>query len=264
MSVVIAVKDGDRFVIGADTQGTIGDWKTNSASKIWPVHDLDGAVMGIVGTLRAGQVLKYANLFDKNNLPDEITTDYVVNQLIPTMVLTLEQSGISCNISKISEDDAADRFAGHSYKCAGGEKTTDEPRNCFMPVNIIFAWKDKAWYIHGDLAVNEIEDYHATGSGLEVATGVLFATPERDVFDRIKIAIAATSNFVTSVNDNIEVIATVAHEDDIARLQSFSGPEENVVAEPVDDAGKKKGKKSSQKIKELASRLTKLDGTHGE
>lgn len=119
MSLVIAIRDKDRIVLGADKQVSTGDSKEHTCTKIWPVADLPGAIMGSVGSIRALQIVQYSNIIDKNVLNDEMSTDCIVCSIAPAIVASLKQNGI--NIS-------------------AKEEATCE----MMPNSFIFAYKDKA------------------------------------------------------------------------------------------------------------------------
>ena len=60
MSLVIAVKEKDRIVLGADKQASLGNAKDHTNTKIWRVEDLPGAIMGSVGSARASQIIQYS------------------------------------------------------------------------------------------------------------------------------------------------------------------------------------------------------------
>ena len=72
MSLVIAIRDKDRIVLGADKQVSTGGSKEHTSTKIWPVAELPGAIMGGVGSARASQIIQYANIIDKNLIDKSI------------------------------------------------------------------------------------------------------------------------------------------------------------------------------------------------
>ena len=189
MSLVVVIKDNGRIVMGADKQGTLGDSKSHTATKVWTVKGYDGCLMGGVGLCRANQVMQYANgLIDRNDFENgklDINEEYVAMQLAPTIVQYLSACGIELN---------------------GNEE--DGCKFSALPNSYIFAYKDKAWLIGQDLTVEEIDDYLAIGSGSAVAKGVLFASRDKDPFKRIAMAIEAASIETISVDDSIEVLVT--------------------------------------------------------
>ena len=147
MSLVVAIKDKERIVLGADKQASTGGSKDHTCTKIWKLEELPGAIMGGVGSARASQIIQYSQIIDKNLLNKEINTDFIVRVLAPTLAAGLKANGIVV--------DASD-----GAKCD------------MMPNAFIFAYKDKAWSIWHDLSVSEIGEYIAIGSGSDVARGV--------------------------------------------------------------------------------------------
>ena len=186
MSLVVAIKQKNRIVLGADKQISTGDSKNHTSTKIWPVYDLNGAIMGSVGSARASQIIQYANIVDKNNLQVEPTTDFVV-----------------CSLVEPGENGLCD----------------------LMPNAFIFAYRDKAWMIWNDLSVSEIEDYFAIGSGSDVASGALYATKEKNPFERVVTAIDAAAETTLFVDDGIDVLVTEEHKDDEKLLAKALGIE---------------------------------------
>lgn len=119
MSLIVAIKDKDRIIVGADGQVSTTGNKEHNAIKIWPLKDLEGAIMGGVGHARASQILQYSSIIDKNELDPEPTTEFVVCSLVPTIVGALKANGIVVD--------------------------PDEDANCVViPNSFIFAYKDKA------------------------------------------------------------------------------------------------------------------------
>lgn len=195
MSVVIAVKDKNRFVLGSDRQSSIGATKDHSSTKIWAVPELPGAVMGCVGSARVAQLIQYSYIIDKNAIGTDkkIDTEYIICSLIPAIVSVLKNNGVNL-IDPESKDLPV------------------------IPSAFIFAYKDKAWMIHTDLSVSEIDSYLAIGSGASVATGALFATMNKNPFERIVTSIRAAALNILYVDDNIDLIATEVLDSDQKHL----------------------------------------------
>ena len=103
----------------ADKQVSTGDSKEHTSTKIWPVSELPGAIMGSVGSARASQIIQYSNIIDKNMFDGEISTDFIICSLAPTIAGGLKQNGINLD--------------------------TKEDAVCeMMPNSFIFAYKDRA------------------------------------------------------------------------------------------------------------------------
>lgn len=214
MSLVVAIKDKDRVVLGADKQVSTGDTKNHTITKIWPVCDLPGAVMGGVGSARASQVIQYSDIVDKNHLHVEPTTDFVICSLAPTIAATLKSNGIVVE-------------PGEGGLCD------------MMPNAFIFAYKDKAWMIWNDLSVTEIDDYFAIGSGSDVARGALFATQDKNPFERVVLCIDAAAESTLFVDDGIDILVTDEHDGDEKLLAKALG----IDLKPIEKTSKKKSKK---------------------
>ncbi len=190
MSLVVAIKDKNRVVLGADKQASTGGTKDHTNTKIWKLEELPGAIIGSVGSARASQIIQYSQVIDKNLLTQDLDTTFVVRVLAPTLANGLRANGIVVE-------------PGEGGKCD------------MMPNAFIFAYKDRAWTIWHDLSVSEIEDYFAIGSGSEVARGVLYATPEKNPFDRIVTSIEAAAESTLYVDNGIDLLATGAYDEDL-------------------------------------------------
>ena len=75
------------------------------------------------------------------------------------------------------------------------------------------------------LSVSEIEDYFAIGSGSDVASGALYATKEKNPFERVVTAIDAAAETTLFVDDGIDVLVTEEHKDDEKLLAKALGIE---------------------------------------
>lgn len=221
MSLVVAIKDKDRIVLGADKQASTGGMKEHTCTKIWKLEELPGAIMGGVGSARASQIIQYSQIIDKNLLSQDLDTEFVVRVLAPTLAAGLKANGVVVG-------------ASDGAKCD------------MMPNSFIFAYKDKAWSIWHDLSVSEIDEYIAIGSGSEVARGVLYATPEKDPFARIVTSIEAAAESTLYVDNGIDLLATEAYEEDIVNMA-------NALGVPLP---KPKTKKSRKKVEEVVEEKT--------
>ena len=199
MSLVIAIKDKDRIVLGADKQASTGGSKDHTNTKIWTVEDLPGAIMGSVGSARTSQIIQYSPIIDKNLISRSgIATDYIICAVVPAIVACLKANGIV-------------------IEAAPGDMCP------MMPNAFIFAYKDKAWMIWNDFSVSEIDEHLAIGSGSDVARGALFATPDKDPFERIVTSIDAAATTTLFVDDGIDLLVTVPHEEDTAQAAKALG-----------------------------------------
>lgn len=205
MSLIIAIKEKDRIILGADKQASTGSTKDHTATKIWEMSELEGALMGGVGSARASQIIQYSQVIDKN-FTGPINTEFVICALVPTIVATLKANGIAT--------------------------TASEEDSCTMIPNVfVFAYKDSAWVIWHDLSVVEISDYFAIGSGADVARGALFATKEKNPFERIVTCIDAAAESTLFVDDGIDLLTTETKSKDVKQIAKALGLDLNLLKE---------------------------------
>ena len=241
MSLVIAIKDKNRIVLGADKQSSIGNNKDHQATKIWEVPNLEGALMGSVGSIRASQIIQFSEIVDKNALNSEPTFDFVVRSLAPTIGATLNANGVKCAIPESPDGDSA--------PCV------------MMPNAFLFAYKDRAWMIWHDFSVTEIYDYLAIGSGSDIAKGVLFATKDKNPFERIVTAIDAAAETTVYVDDGIDVLLTEERSADFKQFSKALGIEIKKVEKQVEHIEEKQDELESGEEKKEEKPKTKKKST---
>jgi hypothetical protein len=104
-----------------------------------------------------------------------------------------------------------------------------------IPNVFIFAYRDKAWVIWHDLSVVEIADYFAIGSGSEVARGALFATKEKNPFERIVTCIDAAAESTLFVDDGIDLLTTCDKPKDAKQVAKALGFDLNMLKDLTAD-----------------------------
>ena len=140
MSVVMAVKQGDRIWFGTDTQSTRGTERFNllcpNDFKVLKLEN--GMLISWTGEGAAGQVVcsHLEHYFTAEN--KELTKEYLVTQIVPKLYQVLDEEGLLEN---------------------------EEDRSPQMPGRVLLAQKDKMYDIQRDFQVARYEDYQATGSG---------------------------------------------------------------------------------------------------
>ena len=141
MSVVMAVKQGDRIWFGADTQATRGGDRYNQLSpNDYKVIKFDnGIVLSSTGeTVTVQTILSHPEWFTVDEKKG-LTKEHIVTKIIPEIYETLEGEGL------LEKD----------------EKGTPPIMKC----TLLIAYKDRLFEICRDLQVIRYEDYQATGSG---------------------------------------------------------------------------------------------------
>ena len=170
MSVVVAIKSGDKVYVGADSQVTRGGTritlKNPNNYKIWKVNDDNNCIMGHVGYVRDANVVRLITDFydDYDEYLDRINYRYMVRYVVPKIISELQSAGY------LKED-----------------KYVESLNSSF-----IFAYKDRLFSIGSDCTVIEVDDYVAIGSGSNEAIGSLLSTEGLDPQERIIRAIKAS------------------------------------------------------------------------
>ena len=141
MSVVIAVKQGNRIWFGADTQSTSGTDRYNYlAENDFKITKLDnGILLSWTGETAMSQFIlahpEWFTLDEKKGL----TKEYIVTKIVPQIYEAL------------AEEDMLDKG--------------DDGVPPLMTGKILLAHKDRLFEICRDFQVLRYEDYQATGSG---------------------------------------------------------------------------------------------------
>lgn len=174
MSVIVAIKQNGIIYMGADSQVTRGGTRTTLSNpnnyKIWAMHDVDNALMGAVGELRASNVIKVAdNLIPEIvDLKDAVDFRFVVKHFVPHLMDELDD-----------------------YKALG--KDRDEMPD--MHSEFLLAYHDRLYRIDRFGCVIEVDDFYAIGSGASEALGSLISSTDiNDPIERIKKAIKACAS----------------------------------------------------------------------
>lgn len=173
MSVLIALKDKDRVVVGVDTRMSCGPAFVDSYKSRPKAYHVDSKRNVIIGAVGASGLVDVFKILVERHLPkiDSIDRSYVVKYMIPELIN---------DIKVYSMEDK-------EYKMDG---------------ELFLAIKDRGYSISGNYAVEELESFTAMGSGMDVAKGSLYTSdiirmlPE----ERIALAIKATGLSISSVS----------------------------------------------------------------
>ena len=177
MSVIIALKDKDRVVVGTDIRMS-DDYNYSDSYKTKPkaihINKEKTVIIGSVGNLGVLDVFNKV-LNDVVKDWDKVDKSYIIRYIIPTFMKECE-----------------------FYDCL-------EKDNRSVDGTILLAIKDRAYVIGHSYIVFELEDYFTIGCGDETARGSLYTSkdfgwsPER----RIRMAIEASSSvsqFVSAIS----------------------------------------------------------------
>ena len=171
MSVVVAIKKGDKVYVGADSQvtrgGTRATLKNPNNYKIWKVIGADHCLMAHVGSVRDANIVRLIDnlVTDYDIYRKRINYGFVVTRVVPDLFTALKQAGY----------------------------LKDEQYLEHMDSRYLFIYKDKLFTINTDGCVLEVDDYVAIGSGEDQAIGSLLSTEGEDPQVRIIKAIKASA-----------------------------------------------------------------------
>lgn len=181
MSLIIAIKEKDRVVIGADTQTTSGDVYIKCYSpnnlKIWNVEK-NNLVFAHCGNKRDSNIVK---LIKDYEFDGELTFEAVVHSILPRIKKELDE---------------------YKYNVA------DEHGNLMFDSKFIVASKNNAFLIDSNGCVLEIENYIAVGNGEDEALLLLDFTKEKKAEERIIEIIRAVSNRHLYVGSDVVIVDT--------------------------------------------------------
>lgn len=171
MSVVVAIKEGNKVYLGCDSQVTKGGTRTTLKNphnyKIWKVIGADNCLMAHVGNVRDANIVRLMDrlVTDYNIYRNHVDYEFVVKKIVPDIIEELKQYGM------IKEDKYID----------------------FLDSSFLFAFQDQLYVIGRDRSVIEVDDYVAIGSGEDQCIGSLLSTEGEKPRDRIVKAIKASA-----------------------------------------------------------------------
>lgn len=245
MSLVIAYKQNNRFILGADKQATCG-WnkKVHTATKIWKAYisDTDYYCMGAVGSARGAQVIaNIQGLLDGLPFGTKEIPDAFINITLPRCLYeTLKNNGLDVAID-----------------------SEEEGKHMYLPCAYFFAYKDRCWFIGQDMTVEEVGDYMAMGSGEECAIGSIDTSvmyKEKNPFRIITTAIDIAAERTLHVDHEIEFVETVEQEADLMQQMEALDPAQAAAIKEAIKAQKKAEKEAKVKQKEAeAKKKAKAD-----
>lgn len=179
MTCVVGIKIKDNVFLGADRMASNGF--TGSKKVGAKVFRNGEFIFGTCGSMRIENLMQYCF-----TAPDRAE----------------KESDLKYLNSKFSK-------AVHElFKNNGGLKTVDgEDR---IKGEFLFAYRNELYLMQSDFSIYQSDrDYEATGSGEYHALASLYSTEGQDLnpIDRIKKAIVCASEFVLSVDSNIDILS---------------------------------------------------------
>lgn len=177
MTCIVAVKDGDKVILGADSAGAAGHFSQARADE--KVFKNGNFAMGFTSSYRMGQLLRY-KLSPPDHDPRTHVDKYMVNEFIDAVRKCLKDGGYA---SKKDEEETGGTF--------------------------IVAYQGELFEIQSDYQVMRPADpYCAVGCGYELALGALHATEglEKQGEERVLLALEAAAKFSGFVKPPFKVV----------------------------------------------------------
>lgn len=176
MTIIVAVKDKNDTIIGADTQASSGWDKINRRdSKVFITH---GVGYGFTTSYRMGQILRFHSEFI--DLSEGDPFELTVSKLVPMWRGILSTNGYT----KVDNN----RESGGTF---------------------IVSFRGRIFTIEGDFQVGEPRsDFAAVGCGSAYALGALYASSDREFSarERVSLAISAASEFSNGCGGDVDQI----------------------------------------------------------
>lgn len=170
MSVIVLVKDKDRFVIGSDIRNSCENGLYTDAYKVYKkIKHIDINNQIIIGCVGNVALLDFFELLiNKQEVIDRKT---LVNIIVPNLMNIVRGTTFECN-------------------------------NGFLDGELIISYGSKAFLITSNYNVIEVEKFYALGSGGFIALGSLFVTEHLNLTaeERVEIAICAAGTYINTVS----------------------------------------------------------------
>jgi ATP-dependent protease HslVU (ClpYQ) peptidase subunit len=191
LSVVVAIKEGDTIWMGCDSQVTQGYTKRTleSMKKIWKPEKEKDVLMGVVGAVRDLNILSIEEEWIEEliKMKNEVNYKYIIKKIIPKIFTTLSDSGRLYNKDGVK----------------------------FIESNIVFAYQDKMFSIHGDGAVMESEDIIVDGSGRRLCLGAWNSIKDKDFSIKEKLVEVVKSACESDLYVNYPIVIMNTKNDEV-------------------------------------------------
>lgn len=208
MTVIVALKEGDRIYFGADS--CVGGTHESiiGRPKIFKRGEF---LFGASGYLRSLQLLAYSVTFPPI-MTGQDHYHYLINSVIPCIKRGFAQHG---NLEIVDEIESLNNSA------------------------FLIAFRGNIYTVSPDAAIDEwVEGYGAIGSGSKYALGSFCSTEGRPAEERVRMALEAASKFGEGVCPPFEIISLEwdGYEDqDIYRYYDSDGSVKEYVLEDAED-----------------------------
>ena len=177
MTCIVGINTGKKIIIAGDRLGSDGFTYGKYHEKVFAK---DGFIFGVTGSYRVMQLIKYKFVIPKMNVGQEVD-NYIYNDFTDAFIKLIREN--NCAIKKDNIDS--------------------------MEACLLFGFKNKLYQMESNFQIlNNQKGYDAIGSGCYHAVSSLYSTNDFNITpeDRLKRAIICASEFVLSVNSNIDFV----------------------------------------------------------
>ena len=174
MSVMVAIKDKNRIVVGVDVRMSCSDSYIDSYQrrpKAFHFNASKDIIVGGVGNIGLVDLLRQIISDYQERDLYEVDRSFVVKYIVPALVTSVKDYEMSDRDGKLDG-------------------------------MLLLAIRDRAYIIAGNYSVEEVANYAAEGSGRDPAMGSLYTTANMSMTpeQRVKIAIEAAGSCINTVS----------------------------------------------------------------
>ena len=177
MTCIVGINTGQKIIIAVDRLGSNGFTYSQYHEKVFAK---DGFIFGVSGCYRVLQLIKHKFVIPKMNVGQAVD-NYIYNDFTDAFIKLIREN--NCAINKDNIDS--------------------------MGSNLLFGFKDKLYQMESNFQIlSDCRGYDAIGSGCYHAMSSLYSTNDLNIVpeDRLKKAIVCASEFVVSVDSNIDFV----------------------------------------------------------
>jgi len=190
MTCIVAVSDGSRVTVGADSASVADEsLMIRADQKIFKLGEL---IIGFTSSFRMGQVLQHLTQVPKAPSDDRDLMRYMVAEFIPAIRSSLRDAGFSSVENNVE---------------SGG--------------TFIVAIRSKIFCVYSDFQIaSPACDYAAVGCGDQIAEGSLFSTEGESVERRVEVALRAAQAHCSAVRSPFYTLSTSTQCDRAKKLKA--------------------------------------------
>lgn len=180
MTCIVGINTGKKIIIAGDRMGSDGFTHGQYQSKVFKKDDF---IFGICGSYRVMQLLQYKFNAPKRFMGQSIN-DYLFTSFTDSIIQLMRDN--NCALKKDNLDS--------------------------IPANFLVGYEGKLLLMEGNFQLLESKKgYDSCGSGSYHAIASLYSTDGLDMSheDRLKKAIVCASEFVLSVDNEIDIVESV-------------------------------------------------------